>query len=214
MRSQVYVLSTAVLAVCSFASMPARADLMMSIQSVTVNAGSTGNLFDVLLTNNGPAPTAVIESFTFGIETIIPGITFTGVTTATSTPYIFGGDSLFGPAIGSGGSGSPLIAGDLFDIPSSGVALDSGKTVGLGSVSFDVDPGVDSGTFSIDLSSLFTSIADSSSQPVDVNLRGGSITVNRAVAMPEPSAVLELFMYAVVVATALIVRRWVAKRPA
>lgn len=110
----------------------------MTVQSVTVNAGSTGNLLDVALTNTGPSD-VIVEGFSFGISTANPGINFTSATTALA-PYIFVSDSFFGPRIDTA-NGAALIVSDL-DSTFLGVTVTAGSTVGLGHVLFDVDASV------------------------------------------------------------------------
>src|SRR5450631_1810049 len=91
------LLSVLVLALLSLAA-PARADIILSVQSVAGAPGSSGN-FDVLLTNTGPS-IQNIAGFAFELSTADTNITFTDVTTSTTTAsYIFAGDSLFGPDI-------------------------------------------------------------------------------------------------------------------
>src|SRR4051812_3513473 len=77
----------------------AEGGLIISVQSVTANAGSFGNALDVTLTNTGP-PVSTIGAFSFEISTGNPNITFTDATTGTTqATYIFSGFSLFGPSI-------------------------------------------------------------------------------------------------------------------
>jgi hypothetical protein len=86
------------LGLAALAAAPGRAPaaLIMTVQSVTVLPGTTGNALDVTLTNTGPS-SVQIGGFAFELTTSA-GITFTGATTATATaPYIFGGSSAFGP---------------------------------------------------------------------------------------------------------------------
>src|SRR5438552_826527 len=79
-------------------SRSANAALVISAQSTTAAAGSTGNSFDVFLTNTGPS-SVTLGGFSFELQ-VGPNITITSVNISTSVaPYIFGGHSLFGPVI-------------------------------------------------------------------------------------------------------------------
>src|SRR5437879_5508262 len=115
---------------------PARSGVLeISIQSpVNVTAGTSGNGFDIVLTNlSGPAVS--IGAFTFEISTASADITFTGAVTSTLLePYIFDGNSLFGPDITVSNTGQDLSASDIFGVPATGVALGPGGSVGLGRV--------------------------------------------------------------------------------
>lgn len=174
--------------IAAFVSLPeARADLIVSTQSVTVSAGSSGNGLDVELSNTGPSA-VTIGAFSFGVTTANSGISFTGANVSTLTPYIFAGDSLFGPDI-TISSGQALMASDLFDISFNGASIASGSTVGLGHLLFDVAPGAGSGVFPATLVAFpTTSLADD--QGIDVPIQtfsSGNITIGAAAA-PEPSS--------------------------
>jgi hypothetical protein len=145
-------------AAAALAVQPARANFIFNIEAVTASGGSTGNVVDVTLTNTGADQT--IGGFSFGISAASPNITFTGAFTSTTTaPYIFAGDSLFGPEIDNlSMPGTSLGALDIFDITDSGTNVTTGETVGLGQVFFDVAPGASVGpiiaTFNADQNSL------------------------------------------------------------
>ena len=69
-------------------SLPAKGDIILSVESVTGAPGSTG-MFDVLLQNTGTV-SQNIAAFNFVLTTSNPDITFTDVTTDTTTAtYIF-----------------------------------------------------------------------------------------------------------------------------
>src|SRR5579884_513947 len=130
------LLTAGVMAGLPFAG-PARADLAVSFSDPgNVAAGSTGDSFDVLLTNTGPSD-VVLGAFTFEVATTSSDITFTDVTTATvADPYIFGADSLFAPDILGTTTGQDITA---FDLDGAGdVTIGAGSTVGLGHVLFNV----------------------------------------------------------------------------
>src|ERR1039458_3168068 len=81
--------SIAALVAALLCPMPARADIIISVQSVPAFAGSSGNVFDVTLQNTGPSAVTV-GSFLFEINTADTDIFFSSASTATVlAPYIF-----------------------------------------------------------------------------------------------------------------------------
>jgi hypothetical protein len=180
----------AVAAAALLAAQPARADVIVGVQSVPAVAGSTGNKFEVFLTNTG-APITV-AGFSFGVTSSNPGITFTQATTAT-TPhtYIFP-SSFFAPVINTS-SGTSLEAIDLDNNPL-GETIGTGQTVGLGEVFFNVAANVASGVYPITLQPYpSTSLSDPSANNIPITtLRNGAISVSggTAVGVPEPATLL------------------------
>jgi len=177
----------------------ARADLSVTVQSVIVAPNSTGNSFDVTLTNTGPSAVSV-GGFSFEITTTAAGINFTSATTATTIdPYVFAGHSLFGPTINTT-SGSTLDASDNYDVQASGITLAAGATVGLGHVFFDI--GTTSGTVTLTPAPA-TSVSDAGGHNLPISSYvGGTITFS---SVPEPSSVL-------CVLAALPAMAWIARR--
>ena len=166
----------------------ARADLIISVASATVNPGTVNDVLDVSLFNNGPAAVA-IGAFSFGVSVTDPDITFVGATTSTGTPYIFAGDSLFGPAIGTA-AGQSLTASDVFDTIGSGAVVAAGGSVGLGHVLFDVAPNAAGGVFAVSLSAPESSLADPSSANIPItSLVNGQISIAAQGSVPEPPAI-------------------------
>jgi hypothetical protein len=166
--------------------------MVVSVQSVIVAAGSSGNGIDVDLTNTGPS-SLTVAGFSFGISIANTDISFTDANTATAAPYIFAGNSLFGPDLTGPTSGQTLSTSDIFSIPGGSVTLNAGTTVGLGHVLFDVSAGAAGGSFPVDFQ-LFptTSLSDQSGANIPITtLSSGSITIPAA-AVPEPSAMLPL----------------------
>lgn len=176
----------AIFGVALFAAPFARADLVISVTSATVTAGSASNAVDVNLTNTGLAD-VTIGAFFFGLQASDPAVTFTGATTSTTDPYIFAGDSLFGPDIATT-AGPTLLASDLFDIIGSGGLVTAGGTVGLGHVLFDVASNAAGAGFTVSLSSTDTSLADPSGAnlPIAV-LQAGQVSYASGPSVPEPS---------------------------
>ncbi len=166
-------------------SVPARADLILSVESVAAAQGSTGNAFDVLLSDIG-SPGVAVASFNFEIATSDPDITFTGVFISTATAaYIFAGNSAFGPEIDSQTSPS-VIASDL-DAGGS-ATLNSGDVVGLGRVFFNVSPTATSGPFAVSFTggTAGNNLSDANGGNVPINtFTSGTITITT----PEPSSI-------------------------
>jgi hypothetical protein len=174
----------AVLLLAGFA-VPARADIILTVQSVTVSAGSSNDALDVTLTNTGPN-SVTIGGFAFGLSTTVP-ITFTAANISTSTaPYIFTGHSLFGPVISTTPAGQTLEASDNFDVVNAGTTVSAGATVGLGHVLFNV--GSTPGIFVVTLAAFpSTSLSSPSGGNVPFTREvNGTITVG---VVPEPSSV-------------------------
>jgi hypothetical protein len=185
----------AAVTLCAITAAPARADgLTVSLSPLSdVAAGSTGNGFDVLLTNGSPSAVS-IEGFFFEVLASSADVTFTGATTGTAATYIFGADSLFGPDITAFGSGTgDLGASDLDAVDQ--ISLAPGSTVGLGHVLFNVSPTAPTETVSFDLAGFpGTSLSDDSGGDVPIdNFTGGKFTIKGAVAgVPEPGTLVLL----------------------
>jgi len=166
----------------------ARADLVFGAQSVSANAGSTGNSFEVFLSNTG-ATAVDISGFSFEISTATSNINFTEAT--TSTADIFAGNSLFGPVI-STSTGQTLDASDVVATPNTSTVLGSGATLGLGEVFFDVAPGTVTGPYAVSFGAFpSTSLSDALGNNLTFSTVSGSINVNGP-AVPEPSSLLLL----------------------
>lgn len=173
-------------------SLPAKGDIILSLESVTGAPGSTG-MFDVLLQNTGTV-SQNIAAFNFVLTTSDPDITFTDVTTDTTTAtYIFP-SSFFGPDILTPPAGGQTIeAGDL-DATFNGTDVAAGATYGLGSVSYSIAPGATNNEIAaIDFSAYpDTSLSDSNFNNIDFTAESGTITVQTASTVPEPATALPL----------------------
>jgi len=176
---------------CSLTATPTHADgLIVSLAPLSdVAAGSTGNSFDVLLTNTSGSAVS-IEAFFFEVLSSSSDVTFTDATTASGAPYIFGADSLFGPdIIGLGSTATDLNASDLDLLGST--ALEAGATVGLGHVLFNVSPTAPTEDVSFNLAGFpGTSLADDLGNDIPIqSLIGGQLGINgAATTVPEPSS--------------------------
>ena len=204
-------LVAAAIVVCVLGPSSAKADLVISVQSVSAVAGSSGNGIDVDLTNTGPSA-VTISAFSFGISIANPDISFTDANTSTTAAYIFGANSLFGPDLTGPTSGQSLFTSDAFDVPLAGFSLSAGSSAGLGHVLFDVAPGAASGLFPVNLS-LFptTSVSDASGNDIPIGmLSSGSITITSSAVVPEPSTTVPL-AFGVAVLWVVRVRRRMAR---
>ena len=177
----------AVVALCFLSVLPARAGVILSIQSVAANQNTVGNSFDVLLTNTGPSGIS-IDGFTFGLQTANANISFTDVTINTSTAsYIFAGNSLLGPDLTGPITGQSVNTFDL--TAASATSIAAGSTFGLGHVFFSVAGGATPGGYAVNFVAPSTSLADAAGAPVAItSLVGGTVTIDSAV--PEPSSLV------------------------
>jgi hypothetical protein len=136
------VAGTAMVAIAA----PARATPVPTVTfsiagSPAANAGSAGNFFDVLLTNNSSF-TILISDAHFKLNAGSPDndITFTGATTATATPYLFS-SSQFGPNLVSGGTLPSISVADSASASPFTAPLAAGATMGLGRIFYSVSAG-------------------------------------------------------------------------
>jgi hypothetical protein len=169
------------------------ASLILSVQSATAAAGSSGNSFDVQLSNSGPSA-VTIAGFSFGILTANINISFRDANISTSSPYIFGSNSLFGPDLTGPTSGQSLSTSDVFAIPLAGTILGAGTTFGVGHILFDVSPGATAGTSAVTLAGFpVSSLSDPAGNNVVIEtLSPGQITIT-GTGVPEPSTLATVF---------------------
>ena len=191
------------MAVFMMNSSSAWASVIVSVQSVTVAPGSSGDAFDILLTNSGPSSINV-GAFSFGISTAYSLIDFTDANTSTAVPYILTGDSLFGPDLTGAVSGQSLITSDVALQPLSGATLVSGTTVGLAHILFSVGANASPGSYAVDLTPFpATSLSDFSGNAINIDtLSAGQITITGASSVPEPSSI---FLFLSVLPIALVI---------
>ena len=165
-----------------------RADLIIVAESAVANAPSSNNNLEVILQNTGPG-SVTIGGFSFGVSVTGTGINFTQADINTTTaPYIFNGNSLFGPII-STSTGPSLTASDA-DADPAGATLAAGSTVGLGRLFFDVSPSAAPGLHTVAIAPFpTTSLSDPSANDVPVtSLVDGQILVISTLVVPEPAA--------------------------
>ena len=174
-------------AVTLLISAPAGASIIITVGNVFSNSPSSSNTLEIDLTNTGPTSLS-LGAFSFEIVVTDPHITFTSASTATVAPYVFAGNSLFGPIISTSAPGQTLDGSDLWS-GVGGATIAAGATVGLGHVFFDISAGDSSGPMTVMLSPFpATSLSDPSGGNISVNtLTNGSITIAGS-PVPEPSA--------------------------
>ena len=171
-------------------AVPARANLVFSVQFVNASAGSTGNPIEVLLQNTGAPVT--IASFNFTINTANTDITFTGTdVNTTAAPYIFAGDSF---DVANSFPPNTLPAGQVMDgtdlsNSGNGTLVGTGATFGLGRVLFNVAAGAVPGSYPVTFlnGAGQESLFDAAGQPLAIDtFNNGQITITSA-AVPEPA---------------------------
>lgn len=180
-------LSIAVAGLMLLVARPARADIIVSVQSVSATTGTSGNTLEVDVENTGAPVDIAAFSFEISVDAN-SGVTFTGADDNTSlATYIFAGNSFFGPDINTT-TGTALDASD-FAITGS-TTLGTDETLGLGRVFFDVAASAALGPVSVSLTDYpFTSLSDPDLNNVPINtLNNGTITISAGSIVPEPSA--------------------------
>jgi hypothetical protein len=174
------------------------AGITISLTPASATAGSTGNSFEVDLTNSGSS-SVTVGGFSFELSIANPNISLTSANTATTAIYVFSGDSLFGPNISTSSPGQIMDASDIDSILMTGTTINPGSTFGLGRVFFDVSANATPSVTPVNISTFpNTSLSDSlgNNLPIDV-LSAGRITI-AGTTVPEPSSFLLFFIAAVV----------------
>jgi hypothetical protein len=185
------VVALAVVATVAFlgasAALANTTGLNVSIQSgLSAAPGTTGNSFEVDVTNNGSLAD-LIDSFEFEVATSNASISFTGSTDGTTNPYIFAGNSSFGPSLNLLSAGLSMDGSDI--TAGSDYSLGVGSTIAIGEVFYDVAAGAPAGPFTIS----FLPTAGTSFSAFDTtgftiqSLNPGTITVTPG-SVPEPSS--------------------------
>jgi hypothetical protein len=182
---------------------PARANLLFSVQDVSAIPGSAGDQFDILLTNPGPDPMD-ISGFSFEVSASSADVTFEEATTATVTePYIFDGNSYFGPITSYSSPGQLLDASDIVATPNSFTTVAPGETLGLGLAIFDVDSAAAPGSIGLEFNVANSSLTDGDGNPITVfDTQNGSLDI-----VPEPGTLGSVAFALVLLGIGAIVRR-------
>jgi hypothetical protein len=168
---------------------PARAGLVIQVDSATAPAGGSGT-FDVVLGDTS----GTFQIGGFSIELTVPGasgVTFTAADTNTSPEvYVFGTYQSSPLPFATGPfPNTDFVAGDADLTPPGFVTLNSGDLVGLAHVSFSVANGTPPGPVTVSLVSSGgnTSLSDGDGNPVAFTTQNGTITIN---SVPEPSTLV------------------------
>ena len=183
----------ALAALALLASGTARAEVILSVQDVTAEAGTTGNALEVLLTNTDDADLADVAAFSFRISVATTDVIFTAADITAAT-YLFDGISGFGPDIRlpGQGEGQVLDASDADDTLA-GVSVGAGQTFSLGRVLYRVAAGSNPRVVSVALAAFpasSLSAPDFSEIPI-TSFVNGSITITTGQAViPEPSTLI------------------------
>jgi hypothetical protein len=174
------------MAMAFMSAAPARAALILGVETFSEPSPSTGDFLEVYLTNTGPAVT--VDSFTFGLSMTDPNFTFTSVTIGTvPDTYIFAGNSLFGPTISTTATVDSVIASDIWGGAGNGFTVGTSATVGLGEIFFDVASGA--ATAPVSFAAIQTSLSDIGGNPILIDSENpGTITISGTV--PEPSTLV------------------------
>ena len=178
-------------------SSSAQAGLIFGITTNVAHPGSSSNSLDVTLTNTGTtsADDALIAGFSFEITAASTDVTFTGVSTSTnSVPYIFAGNSLYGPDInlGIGAGGQSIGAGDNYAIANADITLAHGQTIGLGFVNFELSPTTPLNPIDVTFTAYpTTGVNDSAGFEYAFNLPDNA-QIHVTSTVPEPSTLITL----------------------
>jgi hypothetical protein len=168
-----------------------RADLVLLAPNLIVAPGSSGS-FDVLVTSTG-GTFAVASDIVELSLTGLSGVSFTGVSIATVTPYIYGANSATTQGSAFTFSSFPGTTFETFDFlfPSGAQTIAPGDTFGLVNVQYSVAANAILGASGALTFGPDTSLADATGNNVLFTPQSGSITIAGAT-IPEPSSVLML----------------------
>ena len=180
-------LGMAAFAACLIGSIPANAGMIVTIPSVSALIGTTGNSLDVLVQRSGADVT--VAGFQFQITSASSFINFTLVNISTvADPYIFAGNSLFGPNINTM-TGQTIDGSDL-PAAGAGTLMHNGNIFALGHVLFNVSPSATPGPVSVTFKTgtSQTSFSDPTGAAIPIDqFNGGTITITSSSTIPEPA---------------------------
>jgi hypothetical protein len=179
---------TAILAGCVVIAVPARAGVILTVQTVAATPGSGGTL-QVTLTNDSATDSIDVSAFNFLIDSTSTDINLDSADFSTILPYIFAGNSFDEDNLLSLNttSGQSLAAIDGADNPPAFTVVAPGASFGLADVLFDVAPNAALGfrPITFDRDPANTSVSDENGMPITIDafVDGGVIV------SPEPSPV-------------------------
>ena len=172
----------------------AQATILFGSGSTTAAPGSSNNGVDLFITNTGPSAVD-IGGFSWEITVSGADVTLNSATTATVLPYIFAGNSAFGPTISTSPAGQTMDASDFVAVVNSSTTVGAGQTFGLGRLLFDVSGGAPNNEIlNLVFNAANSSLSDANGNPVTIDtFQSGTITVLASVSgVPEPGTGIEL----------------------
>ena len=166
-----------------------RADLVIETPNLTLNPGSSGS-FDLLITSTGGSFNVASDMVELSLNGL-SGVSFTNVSIATVTPYIYGANSATTEGSTFTFSTFPGTQFEVFDFlfPSGATTIGTGDAFGLVNVQYSVAADATPGSSGTLVIGPDTSLADAAGANVPFTSPGGSITIT---AIPEPSAMILL----------------------
>src|ERR1700733_2197303 len=194
-RSRLLAIAGALAVVAMLGSIPAQANMIISVTPASVAAGTTGASFNVDIQNTGGSAQN-IDAFSIGLSVSTSNFTFTGGNETTTDAYIFAGDSFdvinsFPYTSVPPPTGQTLEASDLSN-SGAGTNVAAGATLGLGNIIFNLAGATPPGPITITVISTCltanscTSLSDSAGDNVAFSVTNGTVTVT-GVTTPEPS---------------------------
>lgn len=167
----------------------AEAGVIIEVEHSTATAGGTGS-FDLVLLNGGGA--VDVSGFSFELSVAAgSGVTFTGVDTNTSAPYLFG-TLQQSPFTFNTFPTYDFTASDSVWTAPGYVTLSSPDVVGLEHVSYQVAPGTPAGGVPVSIVIGDNSqLLDANGNPIPFIRENDDIIVTASVTpVPEPSSLL------------------------
>jgi hypothetical protein len=191
---------------CLAAVNSAKGTTLFGIQSAFAASGSTNNALDVFISNLGPS-SVDIGGFSWEITVSGADVTLNSATTATVLPYIFEGNSAFGPVISTSSPGQTMDASDIVATINSSTTIGAGQTFGLGRLFFDVAPSaLENEVLTLDFNPSNSSLSDADGNPIPIDtFQSGTITIVASV--PEPRTGITLSSLLVVFAIWRMIKR-------
>jgi hypothetical protein len=168
-----------------------RAGLVIEAPNLNVAPGSAGS-FDILITSTGGTFNVASDTVELSL-TGLSGVTFTNVSIATVTPYIYGADSATTGGSTFTFSTFPGTQVEVFDFLLSlgAITIGPGSQFGLVNVQYSVAPGATPGASGTLTFGPDTSLADATGGLVGFTAQDGSITI-ATTSIPEPSTAVLL----------------------
>lgn len=181
------------LAVALGTGAPCRAGLVIEAPTITAAPGSSGS-FDVLITSTGGTFSVAADDVELSL-TGLSGVSFTGVSIATATPYIYGANSATTEGSTFSYSTFPGTTFETFDflVPSGAQTIAPGATFGLVDVQYSVAANATPGASGALTFGPDTSLSDASGANVAFTTSGGSFAISNST-VPEPSTLILMAM--------------------